>query len=110
MRSLPAGTEAVVFDCDGLLVDTEACWTVVEAAIFAEHMVIPSAPNRRRWSSAAPSRPPVRSWLSLWGALARAPNSPSNSSKEPAKELSRGAAALTGGGRTGARLPGRPYP
>ncbi|MCA6091361.1 HAD family phosphatase [Streptomyces sp. SCA3-4] len=37
MRSLPAGTEAVVFDCDGLLVNTEDCWTVVETAIFAEH-------------------------------------------------------------------------
>ncbi|MFF7964165.1 HAD family hydrolase [Streptomyces sp. NPDC007903] len=37
MRSLPAATEAVVFDCDGLLVDTEVCWTVAESAIFAEH-------------------------------------------------------------------------
>ncbi|MFG3098374.1 HAD family hydrolase [Streptomyces sp. NPDC048202] len=37
MRSLPADTEAVVFDCDGLLVDTETCWTVAESAIFAEH-------------------------------------------------------------------------
>ncbi|MFH8368443.1 HAD family hydrolase [Streptomyces sp. NPDC018031] len=37
MRSLPAGTEAVVFDCDGLLVDTETCWTVAETAIFAAH-------------------------------------------------------------------------
>ncbi|MFI1205004.1 HAD family phosphatase [Streptomyces sp. BHT-5-2] len=37
MRSLPTGTEAVVFDCDGLLVDTEGCWTVAESAIFAAH-------------------------------------------------------------------------
>ncbi|WP_190108606.1 HAD family hydrolase [Streptomyces cinnamoneus] len=37
MRSLPTGTEAVVFDCDGLLVNTEDCWTVAEAAIFAAH-------------------------------------------------------------------------
>lgn len=34
---LPTGTEAVVFDCDGLLVDTETCWSVAETAIFAAH-------------------------------------------------------------------------
>lgn len=37
MRSLPTSAEAVVFDCDGLLVNTEACWTVAETAIFAAH-------------------------------------------------------------------------
>ncbi|MFD8197908.1 HAD family hydrolase [Streptomyces wuyuanensis] len=37
MRSLPTAAEAVVFDCDGLLVDTEDCWTVAESAIFAAH-------------------------------------------------------------------------
>jgi len=26
---------AVVFDCDGLLMDTESCWTIAEAAVFA---------------------------------------------------------------------------
>jgi beta-phosphoglucomutase-like phosphatase (HAD superfamily) len=26
---------AVVFDCDGLLMDTESCWTVAESAVFA---------------------------------------------------------------------------
>jgi len=25
----------VVFDCDGLLVDTEPCWTVAETQLFA---------------------------------------------------------------------------
>lgn len=29
--------DAVVFDCDGLLMDTESCWTVAETAIFARH-------------------------------------------------------------------------
>ncbi|MFE5210568.1 HAD family hydrolase [Streptomyces sp. NPDC056600] len=34
---LPPAPEAVVFDCDGLLVDTESCWSIVESAVFAEH-------------------------------------------------------------------------
>ncbi|WP_427919141.1 HAD family hydrolase [Streptomyces sp. cg40] len=37
MSSLPTGVESVVFDCDGLLVDTEVCWSVAEAALFAAH-------------------------------------------------------------------------
>ncbi|MFG2711348.1 HAD family hydrolase [Streptomyces goshikiensis] len=34
---LPQDVQAVVFDCDGLLVDTEVCWTRAETAIFAAH-------------------------------------------------------------------------
>ncbi|GAA2234121.1 MULTISPECIES: HAD family hydrolase [Kitasatospora] len=34
---IPTGIQAVVFDCDGLLVDTEGCWTLAETALFAEH-------------------------------------------------------------------------
>ncbi|WP_030245314.1 MULTISPECIES: HAD family hydrolase [unclassified Streptomyces] len=37
MNSLLTGAEAVVFDCDGLLVNTEDCWTVAESAVFAAH-------------------------------------------------------------------------
>jgi HAD superfamily hydrolase (TIGR01509 family) len=29
--------DAVVFDCDGLLMDTESCWTIAERALFARH-------------------------------------------------------------------------
>lgn len=29
--------EAIAFDCDGLLVDTETCWTAAEATIMARH-------------------------------------------------------------------------
>ncbi len=35
--ALPRTVAAVVFDCDGLLVDTETGWTRAETAIFAEH-------------------------------------------------------------------------
>ena len=34
---IPENVDAVVFDCDGLLVDTETAWTRAETAIFAEH-------------------------------------------------------------------------
>ena len=34
---LPEQVSAIVFDCDGLLVDTEPAWTVGETAIFAEN-------------------------------------------------------------------------
>jgi HAD superfamily hydrolase (TIGR01509 family) len=35
--NLPQRVSAIVFDCDGLLVDTEPSWTVGETAIFAEN-------------------------------------------------------------------------
>ncbi|MFF5297711.1 HAD family hydrolase [Paractinoplanes globisporus] len=34
---LPSSIDAVVFDCDGLLVDTETCWTRAETKLFAEN-------------------------------------------------------------------------
>jgi HAD superfamily hydrolase (TIGR01509 family) len=34
---LPERVSAIVFDCDGLLVDTEPAWTVGESAVFADH-------------------------------------------------------------------------
>ena len=38
MDSLAGWTpEAVVFDCDGLLVDSEPCWTVAETELFARY-------------------------------------------------------------------------
>lgn len=35
--SRPPPPEAVVFDCDGLLLDTEECWTRAERELFARH-------------------------------------------------------------------------
>jgi HAD superfamily hydrolase (TIGR01509 family) len=34
---LPESVSAIVFDCDGLLLDTEPAWSRAEAALFAEH-------------------------------------------------------------------------
>lgn len=34
---MPIDVDAVVFDCDGLLAETEGAWTRAEAAIFREH-------------------------------------------------------------------------
>ncbi len=41
----PAG---VVFDCDGLLMDTEPCWTVAETAVFAARG-LPYGPAEKAW-------------------------------------------------------------
>ena len=35
--SLPGNVSAIVFDCDGLLLDTETCWSRAEASLFAEY-------------------------------------------------------------------------
>lgn len=35
--TLPARVSAIVFDCDGLLLDTETCWSRAEASLFADY-------------------------------------------------------------------------
>ena len=37
MTVLPPGADAIAFDCDGLLVETESCWTEALVAMFAAH-------------------------------------------------------------------------
>lgn len=35
--TLPPQVSAIVFDCDGLLLDTETCWSRAEATLFADY-------------------------------------------------------------------------
>lgn len=34
---MPSRVSAIVFDCDGLLLDTETCWSRAEASLFADY-------------------------------------------------------------------------
>lgn len=43
----PRSTQAVVFDCDGLLLDTEECWTRAESAVFARRGLEFTAEHKR---------------------------------------------------------------
>lgn len=38
--------QAVVFDCDGLLMDTEPCWSVAETELFARRG-LPFGPEQK---------------------------------------------------------------
>ncbi len=37
MTTPPTPPEAIVFDCDGLLLETEDCWTLAESELFARY-------------------------------------------------------------------------
>ncbi|WP_255800955.1 HAD family hydrolase [Mycobacteroides abscessus] len=37
MTELPTHVSGIVFDCDGLLLDTETCWSRAESALFAKY-------------------------------------------------------------------------
>lgn len=44
----PSPPRAVVFDCDGLLLDTEECWTRAERELFRRHGRVFTAEHKRR--------------------------------------------------------------
>ena len=37
MRAHPSASGPVLFDCDGLLLDTETCWSRAESALFTRY-------------------------------------------------------------------------
>jgi hypothetical protein len=72
MMGMPTDVDAVVFDCDGLLVETEAAWTLAEPPSSA-NMDTTSGQSKNRSSSVAPWPPAARQWpgTSARRALAR---------------------------------------
>lgn len=76
----PAGVSAVIFDCDGLLVDSETAWTRAETELYAEFGVEFTDQHKREiiGRSAAAVREVVERHLdrpgegeALWGEMVR---------------------------------------
>ncbi|GHF56639.1 haloacid dehalogenase [Streptomyces mashuensis] len=95
MRSLPVTTEAVVFDCDGLLVNTEDCWSVVEAAIFAEHGH-PFGPDQKALVIGRTVEDAGQAMADHFGRPGAGAELAAELLARVRKELARGAAALPG--------------
>ncbi|WP_338930858.1 HAD family phosphatase [Streptomyces netropsis] len=95
MCSLPTSAEAVVFDCDGLLVNTEACWTVAETAIFAAHGH-PFGPEQKALVIGRTVEAAGEAMAQYLGRPGAGAELAANLLERVRKELSRGAAALPG--------------
>lgn len=95
MRPLPTGAEAVVFDCDGLLVDTEACATVAETAIFAAHGH-PFGPEQKALVIGRTVEAAGEAMAQYFGRPDAGAEIAAELLERVRKELSRGAAALPG--------------
>ncbi|MGD3112558.1 HAD family hydrolase [Streptomyces sp. YGL11-2] len=95
MCSLPTGTEAVVFDCDGLLVDTEARWTVAETAVFAAHGH-PFGPEQKALVIGRTVEDAGEAMAQYLGRPGAGPELAAELVERVRKELSRGAVALPG--------------
>ncbi|MER5716524.1 HAD family phosphatase [Streptomyces sp. NPDC002132] len=95
MRPLPTGPEAVVFDCDGLLVDTEPCWTVAEAALFAAHGH-PFGPEQKALVLGRTLEGAAEVMADYFGRPGAGPELAAELLERVSAELARGAAALPG--------------
>ncbi|MFG2181701.1 HAD family hydrolase [Streptomyces abikoensis] len=95
MRSLPTGVEAVVFDCDGLLVDTEPCWTVAETAVFAAHGH-PFGPEQKALVIGRTLEAAGEAMAGYFGRPGAGAEIADELLRRVRKELARGAAALPG--------------
>ncbi|MFI1760735.1 HAD family hydrolase [Streptomyces sp. NPDC020800] len=95
MHAPPTSTEAVVFDCDGLLVDTEACWTVAETAIFAAHGH-PFGPEQKAFVIGRTVEAAGEAMAQYLGFPGSGPELAAELLEGVRKEISRGAAALPG--------------
>ncbi|MCR8575714.1 HAD family hydrolase [Streptomyces sp. Isolate_219] len=95
MGSLPTRTEAVVFDCDGLLVDTEPCWTVAETALFAAHGHT-FGPEQKALVIGRTVEAAAEAMADCFGRPGAGPELAAELLERVRKELAHGAAALPG--------------
>ncbi|MFI8939901.1 HAD family hydrolase [Streptomyces syringium] len=95
MGSLLTNAEAVVFDCDGLLVDTEACWTVAETAVFAAHGH-PFGPEQKALVIGRTVEDAAKAMAEYLGRPGAGAELAAELLERVRKELSRGAAPLPG--------------
>ncbi|MGW3009265.1 HAD family hydrolase [Streptomyces sp. NPDC001219] len=95
MGPLPTRTEAVVFDCDGLLVNTEDCWTVAETAVFAAHGH-PFGPAQKALVIGRTVEAAAEAMADYFGRPGAGAELAVELLERVRKELARGAAALPG--------------
>jgi HAD superfamily hydrolase (TIGR01509 family) len=64
--------KAVVFDCDGLLMDTEPCWTIAETEIFARRG-LPFGPDQKALVIGKSVQAAALAMAEVFGELGRGP-------------------------------------
>jgi HAD superfamily hydrolase (TIGR01509 family) len=92
---IPLHVDAVVFDCDGLLADTETCWTRAETAIFAEYGH-PFGVEQKRLVIGRTLEGAAEAMASYFGSPGSGPSIARRLHARVAAELAAGAGALPG--------------